>query len=158
WNLDEGPAVNATGHLVFETANSLLQHWANTCHRIGHTVVPGTIPVGTFLYHGAITGPHLPTALDWMAIEPDHSTIFCQGPIETGCWHLTLEVTWPMRVLHFDRNSAAKILEGTMDTQDLLAWSEMKSEWVRSGERRIKDLCKWGQKHGMNGFVRFVGC
>jgi hypothetical protein len=35
WNLDEGPAVNATGHLVFETANSLLQHWANTRHRIG---------------------------------------------------------------------------------------------------------------------------
>ncbi|KAG2138130.1 hypothetical protein BD769DRAFT_254381 [Suillus cothurnatus] len=30
WDLDQAPAVNATGHLVFETANSLLQHWANT--------------------------------------------------------------------------------------------------------------------------------
>ncbi|KAG1865218.1 hypothetical protein C8R48DRAFT_601582 [Suillus tomentosus] len=154
WNLDEGPGVNATGHLVFETANSLLQHWANTRHRIGHTIVPGTIPVGTLLYHGAITGPHLPTALDWVSVEPDHSMLFCQGPIETGCWHLTLAVTRPMRVLYFDGNSAAKILEGTLDTQDLLAWSEMKPEWVRNEERRIKDLCKWGQKHGVNGFVR----
>ncbi|KAG1831859.1 hypothetical protein EV424DRAFT_1371231, partial [Suillus variegatus] len=30
----------------------------------------------------------------------------------------------------------------------------MKPEWVWNEERRIKDLCKWGQKHGVNGFVR----
>jgi hypothetical protein len=35
WDLGEAPAANATGHLVFETANSLLQHWANTHYRIG---------------------------------------------------------------------------------------------------------------------------
>jgi hypothetical protein len=35
WDLDEPPAVNATGNLVFETTNSLLQHWANTRYRIG---------------------------------------------------------------------------------------------------------------------------
>jgi hypothetical protein len=154
WDLDQAPAVNATGHLVFETANSLLQHWANTRYRIGHTIVPGTIPVGTLLYHGAITGPHLPTSLDWVAVEPDHSIIFCHGPIETGCWHLTLAVTQPMKVLYFDGNSAAKLPEGTMDTQDLVAWSEMKPEWVNNEEQRIMDLCKWGEKYGVNGFVR----
>ncbi|KAG1831853.1 hypothetical protein EV424DRAFT_1534110 [Suillus variegatus] len=153
WDLDEGPAVNATGHLVFETANSLLQHWANTRHRIGHTIVPGTVPVGTVLYHGALTSPHLPTALDWVAVEPDHSTFFCKGPIETGCWHLTLTVTRPMKVLYFDGNSAAKLPEGTLDTQDLVAWSEMKPERVWNEEQRIKDLCKWGEKYGVNGFV-----
>ncbi|KAG1787940.1 uncharacterized protein HD556DRAFT_1276906 [Suillus plorans] len=154
WNLDEGPAVNTTGHLVFETANSLLQHWANTRHRIGHTIIPGTIPVGTHLYHGALTGPHLPTALDWVAVEPDHSKLFCKGSIETGCWHLTLAVTRPMKVLYFDGNSAAKLSGGTMDTQDLVAWSEMKPEWLWNEEQRIKDLCKWGEKYGVNGFVR----
>lgn len=154
WDLGEAPAANATGHLVFETANSLLQHWANTHYRIGHTIVPGTVPVGTLLYHGAITGPHLPTALDWVAVEPDHSIIFCRGSVETGCWHLTLAVTRPMKVLYFDGSSATKLLEGTMDTQDLVAWSEMKPNWVRNEEQRIKDLCKWGQKHGVNGFVR----
>ncbi|KAG1865227.1 hypothetical protein C8R48DRAFT_188660 [Suillus tomentosus] len=154
WNLDEGPAVNATGHLVFETANSLLQNWANTRHRIGHTIVPGTIPVGTVLYHGALTSPHLPTALDWVAVEPEHSTFFCRGTIGTGCWLLTLTVTRPMKVLYFDGNSAAKLPEGTIDTQDLVAWSEMKPERVWNEEQRIKDLCKWGEKYGVNGFVR----
>ncbi|KAG1798605.1 uncharacterized protein HD556DRAFT_1518466 [Suillus plorans] len=153
WDLDEGPAVNATGHLVFETVNSLLQIWPNTRHRIGHTIVPGIIPVGTILYHGA-AGPHLPTALDWVAVEPEHSMLFCQGSIEKGCWHLTLTVTRPMKVLYFDGSSAAKLLEGTMDTQDLVAWSEMKPEWVENEEQRIKDLCKWGRKYGVNGFVR----
>ncbi|KAG1831862.1 hypothetical protein EV424DRAFT_1641066 [Suillus variegatus] len=154
WNLDEGPGVNATGHLVFETANSLLQHWANTRHRIGHTIIPGTIPVGTLLYHGVLFGPHLPTAMNWVSVEPDHSILFCRGKIETGCWHLTLAVTRPMKVLYFDGNSAAKIPEGTMDTQDLVAWSKMKPEWVWNERQRIRDLCKWGQKHGVNGFVR----
>ncbi|KAG2108124.1 hypothetical protein BD769DRAFT_1392806 [Suillus cothurnatus] len=45
WDLGDAPAVNATGHLVFETANSPLQHWANSRYRIGQTIVPGTIPV-----------------------------------------------------------------------------------------------------------------
>ncbi|KAG1814902.1 hypothetical protein EV424DRAFT_1473255 [Suillus variegatus] len=124
-DLDEGPAVNAIGHLVFETVNSLLQLWP----RIGHTIVPGIIPVGTLLYHGA-AGPHLPTALDWVAVEPDYSILFCQGSIEKGCWHLTLTVTQPMKVLHFDGSSGAKPLEGTMDTQDLVAWSEMKPDEI----------------------------
>jgi hypothetical protein len=154
WDLGEAPAANATGHLVFETANSLLQHWPNTRYRNGHTIVPGTIPVGTLLYHGSITGPHLPTALDWVSVEPDHSIGFSHGSIETGCWHLTLKVTQPMKVLYFDGSSATKIPEGTMDTQDLVAWSGMKPEWVRNEKQRIMDLCKWGQKYGINGFVR----
>ncbi|KAG1890922.1 hypothetical protein F4604DRAFT_1949264 [Suillus subluteus] len=157
WDLGEAPAVNATGHLVFETANSLLQHWPNTRYRIGHTIVPGTIPVGTLLYHGAITGPNLPTALEWVSVEPDFSMIFCRGPIESGCWHLTLKVTRPMKVLYFDGSSAVKIPEGTMDTQDLVAWSKMKPEWVDNEEQRIMDLCKWGEKYGVNGFVRMDG-
>ncbi|KAG1756850.1 uncharacterized protein EDB91DRAFT_39264 [Suillus paluster] len=178
WDLHEAPAVNATGHLVFETVNSLLQHWANTRHRIGmsqpiaehwaavlqlvthylcpvgHTIIPGTVPVGTLLYHGSKIGPHIPTALNWVATEPDHSMIFCYGDVKTGCWHTTFKVTRSMKVLYFDGSSAAKIPEGTMDTQDLVAWSEMKPEWLENEQLRIKDLCKWGQKYGVNGFVR----
>jgi hypothetical protein len=149
-NLGKVPVVNATGHLVFDMANSLIQHWANTHYRIGmsentghrcrdlyispagHTIVLGTVPIGTLLYHGAFTGPHLPTALDWVAIEPDHSIIFCHGSVETGCWHLTLTVTRPMKVLYFDGSGATKLFEGTMDTQDLVAWLEMKPNWVHN--------------------------
>jgi hypothetical protein len=38
WDLDGPPAMNATGNLVFETANSLLQHWANTRYRLGRSL------------------------------------------------------------------------------------------------------------------------
>ncbi|KAG1865875.1 hypothetical protein DFJ58DRAFT_724269 [Suillus subalutaceus] len=76
-----------------------------------------------------ISLPHLPTSLDWVAVEPDHSIIFCRGSIETGCWHLTLAITQPMKALYFDGNSAANSRRDTsMDTQDLVAWSEMKPE------------------------------
>ena len=37
WRLDEPPNVNSTGHLVFETVNSLLQHWPNTRMRTGES-------------------------------------------------------------------------------------------------------------------------
>lgn len=35
WCLDQYPDPNATHHLVFETAHSLLQHWPNTRMRNG---------------------------------------------------------------------------------------------------------------------------
>jgi len=82
-------------------------------------------------------------------MEPEHSMVFCRGSLETGCWHATFAVTRPMKVLYFDGNSAAKIPEGTMDTQDLVAWSEMKPEWVGNEEQRIQDLCKWGMWYRM---------
>ncbi|KAF5362580.1 hypothetical protein D9757_013316 [Collybiopsis confluens] len=43
WDIKILPNVNATGHLVFETVNSLLQHWPNTRYRN----VPGTVSPGT---------------------------------------------------------------------------------------------------------------
>ncbi len=35
WDLDSQPNINATGHLVFDTVNSFLQHWPNTRYRNG---------------------------------------------------------------------------------------------------------------------------
>ncbi|OJA13585.1 hypothetical protein AZE42_02741 [Rhizopogon vesiculosus] len=80
--------------------------------------------------------------------------LFCSGTVETGCWHATFAVTRPMKVLYFDGSSAANIPEGTMDTQDLVAWSEMRPELVDNEAQRIQDLCKWGLKYGVNGLVR----
>ncbi|KIM63552.1 hypothetical protein SCLCIDRAFT_747305 [Scleroderma citrinum Foug A] len=51
WRLDKPPNVNSTGHLMFETVNSLLRHWLNTRMRNGHSIVPGMVPSGTLLYH-----------------------------------------------------------------------------------------------------------
>jgi len=81
---------------------------------------------------------------------------FCPGTDEDGCWHATFAVTRPMKVLYFDGSSGAKLPEGTMDTQDLVAWSEMKPEWINNERQRIADLCKWGRKYDVDGFVRFA--
>ncbi|KAJ6507653.1 hypothetical protein DFH09DRAFT_276670 [Mycena vulgaris] len=42
WNdLNARPDANATGHLIFDTVSSLLQHWPNTRYRNGHNIIPG---------------------------------------------------------------------------------------------------------------------
>ncbi|OJA20115.1 hypothetical protein AZE42_04105 [Rhizopogon vesiculosus] len=152
WNFDEGPPENATGNLVFDTARSLLQHWPNTRYRNGHNIVPGMIPIGTLLYHGTRLDK-IPTEPEWVATDPEHSIWFCRG-VDGDNWHLTLAATRPLKVLYFDGNSAAKVPEGTMDVQDIIAWGEPKPDLFRSERERIKDLCTWGKKFGIDGFAR----
>ncbi|KAF9236707.1 hypothetical protein BU15DRAFT_76667 [Melanogaster broomeanus] len=152
WSLDEPPNPNATDHLVFETVNSLLQHWPNTRLRNGHTIVPGTIPEGTLLYHGA-TRNELPPGPEWTATDPEHAIAFCEDETK-GCWHLTLATTRPLKVVYFDGSSAAKTQWGSMDTVDLIAWGMSPPSWIYHEEQRIEDLCKWGKGLGVDGFVR----
>ncbi|KAF8833174.1 hypothetical protein BDN67DRAFT_986195 [Paxillus ammoniavirescens] len=151
--MDDIPNPNATGHLVFETVNSLLQRWPNTRMRNGHTMVPGTIPKGTLLYHGTSQNK-LPPGPEWTATDPEHSLIFCRGEAEEGCWHLTLATTRPLKVVYFDGSSAAKFQYGSMDTQDLIAWGTSRPRWIFEEAQRIQDLCKWGQNYAVDGFVR----
>ncbi|KAG2150650.1 uncharacterized protein EDB93DRAFT_1084026 [Suillus bovinus] len=153
WQLDEPPPTNETGHFVFETVNSLLQHWPNTRYRNGHTIVPGVIPKGTLLYHGAVNNT-IPTVPEWTATDPEHSILFCKGSPDTGCWHLTLAATRPLKVLYFDGTSAANTLNGTLDTQDIIAWGELRPDWRFMEDQRIVDLCKWGAPYAVDGFVR----
>ncbi|KAG1723566.1 hypothetical protein EDB19DRAFT_1952044 [Suillus lakei] len=146
WQLDEPPPANATGHFVFETVNSLLQHWPNTRYRNGHAMVPGVIPKGTLLYHGAVSDK-IPTVPEWTATDPEHSILFCEGPPETGCWHLTLAATRPLKVLYFDGTSAA-------NTINVIAWGELRPDWRFKEDQRIEDLCKWGAPYAVDGYVR----
>jgi hypothetical protein len=132
---------------------------SNTCS-LGHNIVPGSIPTGTLLYHGATSKDfELPPGPEWVATDPEHSYLFCRdepGHSQQGCWHLTLATTRPLKVIYFDGNSAAKLPYGSMDTQDLVAWigpshpdMTIDDEW-----RRIRELCKWGKNFGVDGFVR----
>lgn len=153
WRLDEPPPANETGHFVFETVNSLLQHWPNTRYRNGHTMVPGVIPKGTLLYHGAVNNT-IPTVPEWTATDPEHSILFCNGSPDTGCWHLTLAATRPLKILYFDGTSAANTLIGTLDTQDIIAWGELRPDWRFKEDQRLADLCKWGAEYAVDGYVR----
>ncbi|KAG2037650.1 hypothetical protein BDR03DRAFT_1010499 [Suillus americanus] len=152
WRIEEGPPENATGNLIFDTVHSFLQHWPNTRYRNGHNIVPGVIPTGTLLYHGTDHNT-IPSEPDWTATDPEHSIGFARGSDGSG-WHLTLATTRPLKVLYFDGSSAAKISEGTMDTQDIIAWGEVQPERFFDERRRIKDLCRWGKEFGIDGFAR----
>ncbi|KAJ3715780.1 hypothetical protein C8R42DRAFT_746018 [Lentinula raphanica] len=149
WNLNIPPSENATGHLIFQSVSSLLQHWPNARYRNGHTIVPGTIPIGTTLYHGR-SDSNYPKGADWTATDPEHSFLFCKRP----CWHLTLVTTRALKILYFDGSSAVKMHGGSMDSQDILLWGERKAEMVFSEEERLDQLCKWGSEFGLDGFVR----
>ncbi|KAJ7716327.1 hypothetical protein DFH07DRAFT_947616, partial [Mycena maculata] len=153
WDLNVPPNINATGHLVFDTVSSFLQHWPNTRYRNGHSLVPGIVPVGTLLYHGR-SDSKLPTNPEWTATDPEHSYIFCRGASAGGCWHLTLVAARPLNVLYFDGSSAAKMRDGPMDTQDIVGWGKVEPDRYRQERERIADLCSWGKPLGVDGFVR----
>jgi len=181
FELSRGPSVNATGNLIFATATSLLQHWPNTryrngvlllsgwdfvtkCEDTGHNVVPGIVSPGTLLYHGR-RDSSIPQVPEWTATDPEHSYMFCKSwrgsptdPDQQNCWHLTLVVTRPLNVLYFDGNSAAKMEGGPMDTQDIVSWGNVTHDRVFDEMRRIQDLCKWGARFAIDGFVRYVPC
>ncbi|KAJ7207996.1 hypothetical protein GGX14DRAFT_634767 [Mycena pura] len=153
WNLNTLPNPNATGHLIFNTVSSLLQHWPNTRYHNGHTIVPGTIPIGTLLYHGR-TDPDVPLTREWASTDPEFARLFC---FEFGqCWILTLVTTRPLRVLYFDGSSATKMPDGPMDTQDIFAWGAVMPEraTVDWDYRRLHRMCDLGDTLGIDAFVR----
>ncbi|KAF7348914.1 hypothetical protein MVEN_01411700 [Mycena venus] len=153
------PHANATGNFLFGGVNSLLLHWPNTRYRNGHNIVPGTIPVGTLLYHGRADA-NMPTMPDWTATDPEHSYHFCgeanwkDRPDAKGCWHLTIVATRPLRVLYLDGSSAANMKDGTLDAQDLLLWGKVDpSRWLDE-RTRIDNFCAWGRDYGIDGYLR----
>ncbi|KAJ7262766.1 hypothetical protein B0H12DRAFT_1209541 [Mycena haematopus] len=150
WNLKAYPSPNATGHLVFDTVSSLLQHWPNTKYHSGHTIVPGTIPTGTLLYHGR-NDPNIPNAREWAATDSEFARLFCLNPV--NCWLLTLVATRPLLVLYFDGSSAAKMPDGPMDTQDLLTWGAVRPERATLAweYKRLNRLC---DTLGFDAYVR----
>ncbi|KAJ3925694.1 MAG: hypothetical protein NXY57DRAFT_20802 [Lentinula lateritia] len=154
WNINVAPSQNATGHLVFETVNSFLQHWPNTRYRNGHSVVPGLIPAGTVLYHGR-GDANTPTVPEWLATDPEHSYHFCRGQTaDSGCWQLVITVLRPLKVLYFDGSAAAKMRDGSMDSQDILAYGKVVPEKFFSERERIRNLCEWARNLDIDGFVR----
>ncbi|KAG1870660.1 hypothetical protein DFJ58DRAFT_722882 [Suillus subalutaceus] len=138
WSFDECTPENATGNLIFNTVHSLLQHWPNTRYRNGHNIVLGVIPIGTLLYHGTNGSQMIPSRPEWAAMDPEHSIYFSRG--NRSGWHLTLATTRPLKVLYFDGSSAAKLSDGTMDTQDIIAWGEPRPERFLDERDRIEDI------------------
>ncbi|KAJ7280327.1 hypothetical protein C8J57DRAFT_1175054 [Mycena rebaudengoi] len=154
WNLEILPNITSTGNIVFDTVSSLLQHWPNVRHHSGHTIVPATLPVGTLLYHGRNNGS-FPASPEWASTDPEFARLFCVDAADE-CWLLTLVVTRPLRALYFDGNSAIKMPDGPMDTQDLLVWGEVLPEraTLEWEYERLRGLCDLGRELGLDAFIR----
>ncbi|KAH9481856.1 hypothetical protein JR316_0006386 [Psilocybe cubensis] len=149
----ESGAVHSPDNLIFNTVSSLLQKWPNTRYRNGHTVVAAEVPVGTLLYHGTSKN-EVPQSPEWVATDPEHSFSFCRSlSTDSGCWHLTLMTTRPLKLLYFDGSSAAKMSEGVMDSQDLLIWDQVMPNKTWEEGERIGRLCEWGQQYALDGFL-----
>jgi hypothetical protein len=123
----------------------------------GHNIVPGVVPIGTLLYHGTYKN-QVPEMPDWTATDPEHAYLFCRAEgrqnSANGCWQLTLVATRPLKVLYFDGSSAAKMVGGPMDSQDLVIWGRVRPEYVWKEREKADNLCKWGKRYGLDGFVR----
>ncbi|KAI0246600.1 hypothetical protein BJV78DRAFT_1356043 [Lactifluus subvellereus] len=143
WELSPNP--NSTHHLIFSSAhaNSPLLPLP------GHNMVPATIPTGTILYHGR-TNNQVPDVPDWLAFDFEHSYLFCRGP----CYVISLQTKRDLRLVYFDGSSAAKMHDGPLDTQDIVAWGELRPDKLHLERERIKTLCDWGRPFGLDGFVR----
>ncbi|KAJ7634948.1 hypothetical protein FB45DRAFT_830479 [Roridomyces roridus] len=152
-DLDAGPQANETAHLTFETANSLLQHWPNTRYRNGHTIVPGTIPVGTLLHHGR-SDQNVPTFAEWTTMDPEHAYLFCGNKaMSSSEFFLMFVVTRPLKVVYFDGSSGANMKDGSLDMQDLLLWGKARPDRWMAERARIDGLCEWGREFGVDGEV-----
>ncbi|KDN36720.1 hypothetical protein RSAG8_10649, partial [Rhizoctonia solani AG-8 WAC10335] len=147
---DAPPADDSYDNQIFFRLATLLQHWPNTRYPSGACIVPGTVPIGTTLYHGR-SSAELPLKPDWLAFDPEHSALFARG---SNARLFTFVTTRPLRVLYFDGSSAAKLTSGVADTQDFLAWGHIGNQTFPDEQALIHDLCKWGEPLGIDGYVR----
>ena len=109
-----------------------------------------TIPTGTILYHGRYDDVE-PTTLEWLALNFELSRLFCGE----DCFVLSYIAMRPLRLVYFDGSSASKMLDGTLDAQNVLVWGTSRPEQCRQDTVRIKWFCdEWGQQFGLDGVVR----
>ncbi|KAG9106036.1 hypothetical protein FRC07_009015 [Ceratobasidium sp. 392] len=149
---DSPPASDSSDNLLFFRLASLLQHWPNSRYPHSLSVVRGTIPIGTTLYHGRpITA--VPSEPEWLGFDPEISVFFLKGSSTSRI--TTFTTTRTLRVLYFDGTSAAKLTTGTFDTQELLVnFGEHSKNKTFDEYRRIAMLCEWGKDKDIDGYVR----
>ena len=67
---------------------------------------------------------------------------------------ITLQAKRDLRLVYFDGLSAAKMKDGTLDSQDVVLWGRPQPDKNFSEIERIEALCDWGKQFGLDGFVR----
>ena len=111
--------------------------------------MPTVIPAGTLLYHGR-DNDTLPVSLDWLAFDFELSNILCRY----DCYLLSYIISRPLHLAYLDGLSASQLLVGPLDIQDILIWGKPRPDKGEAIRERIKLMCEWGTRVGLDGFVR----
>ncbi|KAK4706057.1 hypothetical protein P7C70_g141, partial [Phenoliferia sp. Uapishka_3] len=141
-------------HLIFASFVGLLKQWPNTYYPNGHSVVLGTVPPGTLLYH-ARKDDNFPPKIEWLAFDAEMSYGIMSGRGgETQL--LTYAANRPLRIIYLDGQSAALGESGWLDTQSVLIYGNVTNDrsWGFSEYARAEALCKLGDAWGFDGVVR----
>ena len=105
--------------------------------------------MGTILYHGRPDNL-VPDVPEWFAFDFEHAYLFCVSP----CYVISMQAKRALRLLYFDGSSAAKMGDGPMESQDIVAWGKPQPDMHFAERQRISALCEWGKPYGLDGFVR----
>lgn len=143
-------------HLIFASFSSLLQQWGNTLFSTGHSIVLGTVPPGTLLYH-ARSDDNFPPPTEWLAFDAEMSYgIFGGRGGHTRL--LTYAAKDPLRIIYFDGQSASLGETGWLDSQSVLIFGNVTTiegrGWGGGEYERARELCKLGEEWGFDGVVR----
>ncbi|CAH7682529.1 hypothetical protein BY996DRAFT_4592901 [Phakopsora pachyrhizi] len=147
-----------TSNLIFASYLALLQQWPNSFAFSGHSIVTGTIPPNTLLYHGLNSDARPPEGVEWLAFDSEmsfgiHSIRFGNSKL------LTYVSERPLRIIYIDGQSASLGTPGFMDSQSVLIDGRVDEKWEEGFSmideyKRAKDLCAIGENWGFEGVVR----
>lgn len=60
---------------IFNAIHSAGRQWGSSLNHNGFSFIPGVVPEGTLLYHGALSNKSI-TGLEWLAFEIEHAQVF----------------------------------------------------------------------------------
>ncbi|KAF8244918.1 hypothetical protein K440DRAFT_426420 [Wilcoxina mikolae CBS 423.85] len=157
------PPSDSNPSFIFTSLHGLLRQAPNTFSPNGFSILPGTVPAYTNLYHARKDSGDIPK-IEWVAFDAEMS-YGIMGGRGGETWLHTYVTTRDVRVLVFDGMSAALGGSGTLDSQSVFLYGEVKNETRRRGRQRgpvfdeytrAADLCKWAEKLGGGGIEGFV--
>ncbi|KAF8834308.1 hypothetical protein BDN67DRAFT_591393 [Paxillus ammoniavirescens] len=144
WNMDHHPNPNATGHLVFETVNSLLQYWPNTRMRNGKEYIP----------FFAVSSCTCSQVIRWYRepFQKEHFSIM--GRVRTNCRQVPTGLPLILNTLS---SSAGVGLEKDVGISHLLRLDPLRWSILMEAVRRRLSMGQWTPKILSHGVLRDLG-
>ncbi|KAK4162997.1 hypothetical protein QBC43DRAFT_320337 [Cladorrhinum sp. PSN259] len=148
-------AYDAVAPFIFDSVQGLLKQWPNSYAPNGHSIVVGTIPPHTLLYHAGST--RLLKKPTFFAFDAEMSV-----GIYGGSGQAALNVyatTRTLKILYLDGQSATLTPAGTLDSQMAILQRHVpvdpSYDLIYDEDQRALDLCRLvADPNGIDAIVR----